>query len=368
MLGSTLFLSIVLRFVFILYADRFVKKGRLNLKLLQQLYWPTWVVFVINGLVPFVPVLSGTFPWNTYRDQLCLGDLPDGENKTLSKIPHYLVFGFKMVLLTIYAVKIIHRVTRYVDGQCPGQKMSSIGKYQRNVMGLRETFFMFLILHCLGFIILGFRLIAKKMDKSNAFLVNLLCESLMFLFYIAVFIFASRKDVPTRKEASQNVIFNKSKVKVLQPRRDSDFYFSSQCPNQAELYLPKTLASQPKESAGLKKSLQLNITPPLRDSSRKWIDKTLSDNKIHPGGTTIVYHCSSKVGQNFKLPDRTFKTNQTKLKKDSMKGTKYIPHISSSKSSSVDFELQEFPDAIINFPSSPFHVFSVDNSDQMEPE
>lgn len=242
MMGSTLFLSIVLRVVFILYADRFVKKGRVNLKLLQQLYWPTWVVFVINGLVPFVPVLSGTFPWNTYRDQLCLAALTDDENKTLSKIPQYLVFGLKMVLLIIYAVKISHRVTKYVDGQCPGQKMSSIRKYHRNVMGLWETFFMFLILNCLGFMILGFRLIAKNLDKSNAFLVNLLCESLMFLFYIAVFIFASRKDVPTRKEVSQHVTFNNSKVKVLQPRRDNDFYFISQCPNQ---------------SAGLKQSLQL---------------------------------------------------------------------------------------------------------------
>ena len=75
-----------------------------------------------------------------------------------------------------------------------------------------------------------------------------------------------------------------------------------------------------------------------------------------------MYHCYSKVGQNFELPEGTFKTNQTKIKTDSMKGSKYFPHISAGKSSSIGFELQEAPDAIISFSSSPIHVRSINNS------
>ena len=302
MLGSTLFLSIVLRFVLVLFAQRFVRKGRLNLHLVQQLYWLAWVGFVVNGLVPFVPVLSGSFPWNTYRDQLCLDALADGENKKLLKFPQHLFFGFKMAFLVFYGVKIFHRIKTYVDGQCPRQKLSSIGKYRRNVIGLWETLFIILTMHFLGFVIVFFRW--KHLDKSNAFLVNLVCESLTYLFYIGVFLFASRKDVPTREEAAQHVIFNNSKVKVLEPRRQSNSYF----PNQAGPNIPKAQALQPKESAGLK---------------------------------------LLKAEKNMRLPVGIFMN-------------------SCGKYSSIEFDLQENPDAIIPFPPSPIQVHTIHNSDQIE--
>ena len=356
MLGSTLFLSILLRFLLVLFAQRFVRKGRLNLNRLQQLYWFAWMVFVVNGLVPFVPVLSGADPWNTYRDQLCLDAMPDGENRKLSKFLQHALFGFKMIVLAFYVVKISHRVKTYVDGQCPRQKLSSIGKYRRNVIGLWETLFIILILHCLGFGILFFR--GKYLDKSNAFLVNLVCESLMYLFYIGLFLFASRKDVPTRKEAARHVTFNNSKVKVLQPRRQSDFYF----PNQAGPKFQKVPTLQPKEFTSMKilskNSSQFNIRSPVRDAKRDWSEKAVSDN---PRMTTTMYY--SKAEMNMGVPDSIF---QTKNKAGPKKGFKNFPQNSCRKYSSIEFELEANPDAIISFPPSPIHVRTLHNSDQVE--
>ena len=230
MLGSTLFLGIVFRFTLVLSAERFVKKGNLNH--LQQLFWLAWVIFLVNGLVPFIPFLSGTFPWSTRRGQLCLGDLAFGENKNITKISQHCFFCFKMVILAFYGVRYFHKVKKYLHGQCPRQKMSSIGKYQRNIIGLSTTCLIFVLLHCFALAILFFRLFAKNMDVSIAFCVNLICESFLYLVYLAIFIFVRRGDLPTRKEA-RCVEFNIAK-KALEPRRPGDFHFPIQCPNQVQ--------------------------------------------------------------------------------------------------------------------------------------
>ena len=235
MLGSTLFLGIVFRFILVLSAERFVKKGRFNLNHLQQLFWLAWVIFLVNGLVPFIPFLSGTFPWSTRRGQLCLGDLAFGENKNITKISQHLFFYFKMILMAFYGVRYLHKVKKYLRSQCPRQKMSSIGKYQRNIIGLSTTCLIFVLLHCFALAILFFRLFAKNMDVSIAFCVNLICESFLYLVYLAIFIFVRRGDLPTRKEAARCVEFNiAKKVKALEPRRPGDFHFPSQCPNQVQ--------------------------------------------------------------------------------------------------------------------------------------
>ena len=367
MLGSMLFLRTVFRFFLVLYAERFVKKGNLCLNLLQQLYWLAWVVFVVNGLVPFVPLLSGTYPWNTYRGQLCLGALADGENDKSTEFTQHLFFAFKMLTLAFYGVKYFQRVNKYVHGHCPGRKMSSIGKYPRNIIGLQETLFIILILHCFAFAILIFRLTAKNLDKSNAFLVNLICESCLHSIYFSVFIFARSKDMPTRKQAARCVKFNTSKVKTLQPRRPHDMYFpSKQCPIQVDLDISKTCMFELKEPAGLKLSNQNSS-----QSNSKLCLKDTNENsgisKIHPRVTT-VYHSSSKAKQNTRLREDGFKSVQPKRRTDSM-NLLQMPPIASENHLPIDLKLQKDPEAIINFPSESFriHVHSIEDSDQIEP-
>ena len=368
MLGSTLFLSIVFRFFLVLNAERFVKKGNLCLNLLQQLYWLAWVVFVVNGLVPFVPLLSGTYPVDTYRGQLCLGALTDGENDKSSGFSQHIFFAFKMFTLAFYGVRYFKRVNKYVHGHCPGQKLSSIGKYPRNIIGLQETLFITFILLCLAFAILIFRLTAKNLDKSNAFLVNLICESCLHLLYFSVFIFARSKDMPTRKQAARCVEFNTSKVKTLQPRRPRDLYFpSQQCPIQVDLDISKTCLFEPKEPADLKlsnqNSSQSNSKLCLKDTNVK--NKVIS--KIHPRVTTL-YHSSLKAKQNTRLREDGFKSVQPKVQPDSSNLLK-MPPIASENHSPIDLKLQKDPEAIINFPSESLriHVQSIEDSDQIEP-
>ena len=87
----------------------------------------------------------------------------------------------------------------------------------------------------IGLAILFFRLVAKNLDTSVAFFVNLICESFVYLLSLAIFIFVRRTDLPTRKEAARCVEFNiAKKVKALEPRRPGDFHFPSQCPNQVQ--------------------------------------------------------------------------------------------------------------------------------------
>ena len=56
-----------------LYADGFVKKGQLDLKLFRQLYWLAWSTFVVIELIVFsgTPIFRGNIYQSNSRGRIC---------------------------------------------------------------------------------------------------------------------------------------------------------------------------------------------------------------------------------------------------------------------------------------------------------
>ena len=98
----TFFLSVAFRFFLVLYAEGFIKKGTLDVKLLKQIYWLVWVVLVTIGLIPFAiaPIVVGNFPRDKYRSQLCLAVPVAEDEKESSNL--FLQPQFAMALMAFY--------------------------------------------------------------------------------------------------------------------------------------------------------------------------------------------------------------------------------------------------------------------------
>ena len=358
------FLSVAFRFFLVLYAEGFVKKGTLEVKLLKQIYWLVWVVLVTIGLIPFAiaPTVVGDFPRDKYRSRLCLGVPTSEEENGSSHL--FLQPQCAMALMAFYMVRFVRRVKKYVHGQCPRGRMSSIGKYQRNVIDLNTTYTIALILHCFTFVIKFFRQPTQNLDKSNAFLINFIVfDSFIYILSCCVFLHARSQEIPDRKDVASVAQFYASKAQVLQPRRPA--HFQSQSSNQTNvpmtyLVTPVNL-KYPKERANrvgsnISKSAALIQPDTLTASSNKikpkpkscdnfGIRRKIVDNKIHP----IVTIYNSKAKQKIRARDESFKTDQAKEKKVSKKLEK--PPIVSDDHSIIDFLLADNPNAIIDYPS-----------------
>ena len=367
----TFFLNILFRFFLVLYAEGFLKQGSLNLKLFKQLHWLLWVALVTFGLIPFAitPIMLGNFPTqDSYRKQLCLGVLVHEKNEKDAN-----PFGTKitMVIMVFYILRFVHKVKSFVHGQCPGGKMCSIGKFQRNVISLRVTSFIALILHCFFFVLPFIRELTQNMDKSKAFFVNFVVfDGFIYLLAVCVFIFARNHDMPTRKDAAKNVNFYVSKVEVLQPRRPEYCNVPSQMskrPDKSEIqeettilveaHFSKRAVTQPDQSTFSRDSLK------PKTCDRFWIRRVVSNNKIHP--IVTIYNSSAKVEPKFQ--EYAIETNQAKRKGYLRKESEMAQDISDIQPY-IDSALTENPNAIISFPSEVpgIHVPSDDNSEKMK--
>ena len=357
----TFFLNVVFRCFLVFYAEGFLQKGTLNLKLFKQLYWLLWVALVTLGLIPFAitPIMLGKFPTqDSYRKQLCLGALVfEKEEKDANP------FGTRilMVLMIFYILRFVCKAKSFVHGQCSGGKMCSIGKFQRNVIGLRITCFVALILPCLIFVLTFIRELTQNMDKTKAFFVNfVLFDGLIYLLAFGIFLFARSHDIPTRKDAAKHVDFYVSKVQVLKPRKPDNFSVPSQCYlNQVDQISPNTTIPKPADMKPDRSRFSGKNpvwTGGLRPKScdRFWIRRVVSDNKIHP--IVTIYDSSVKVEPQFRATNDTLDGNQPMRKEFSRKELEM-----SDNHPSI-----ENPNAIISFPSEvvQVHVPNVGNSEK----
>ena len=330
----TFFLNVVFRFFLVLYAQGFVKKGTLEVKLLKRIYWLQWFVLVIIGQIPFAiePIVTGDFPRGNigqYRAELCLGFVTsDNENINESL---FLQPQFEMLIMAFYMVRFFHRVKKYISGQCPGGKISSIGKYQRNVIELNTTYIIALILHCFTFLIKFLRQLTQNLDQSNAFLVNFIfLDSFIYLLSCCIFLYVRRQDIPDRKDATDNVEFYVTKVQVLQPRRPDDFFSFS---NQAKPVTSERSLNMKKERVESNSSKMIFIQQlKPKNCDGFWIRRKLE----HPRVT--IYNS---------------KANQAKRKDAFSKVPRAfeMPPIVSDHLSSFDFALEKNPKEVIDHPS-----------------
>ena len=219
-------LNILFRFFLVLHADGFVKRGQLNLKLFRQLYWLAWTTFVTIEVIVFAgaPIFKGDIFHSNSRGRICTmlsnhGEVFLGDEEDIVKTS-YTKFG--LIVQLVYTIRFVKRVRRYVKGHCPRNKMSSIGKYRRNVVNMHWEFGCSVLGSCFPSIDYALRKISMTYIPQFAFLVNfVLIDSMVYLFYIFLFFALRRNDIPTKRELPAKCTFYISHPKHLEPRRST---------------------------------------------------------------------------------------------------------------------------------------------------
>ena len=215
-------LNILFRFFLVIYADGFVKMGHLDLKLFRQLYWLAWFSFTSIEFTIFAvaPIIKGEFLLATSRGRICiLVTNVDGSEDEEEEMQMF-IMKFVLVLQLVYALRFVKRIRKYVLGQCPGKKLSSIGKYRRNVVNLGCEFWCSVLGSCFPGIDYAVRKISMNQNPEFAFLINfVLVDSAFYLFFVALFFAQSRDNIPSRRLISDKYFFYVSLPKHLEPRR-----------------------------------------------------------------------------------------------------------------------------------------------------
>ena len=218
----TFSLNIGCRFFLVIFADGFVKNGHLDLKLFRQLYWLAWFSFTSIEFTIFAvaPIIKGEFLLATSRGRICiLVTNVDGSEDEEEEVQMF-IMKFVLVLQLVYAIRFVKRIRKYVLGQCPGRKLSSIGKYRRNVVNLGCEFWCSVLGSCFPGIDYAVRKISMNQNPEFAFLINfVLVDSAFYLFFVALFFAQSRDNIPSRKLISDKYFFYISLPKHLEPRR-----------------------------------------------------------------------------------------------------------------------------------------------------
>ena len=177
-------------------------------------------VFISIALIssPIEPMIKGGFPQNTFSGQVCLLKIEDEQLEENFK-KGFLV-RFSQVVQIIYTLRFLRQVNKFVGGQCPAGKMCSIGKYRRNVFGLKETFWAALLGSFFPILDYFVRFLSRTLSKRRAFYVNfIVLDSLVHLFYVSILLFSQKQDIPSIEETPRRVVFYVSKPARLEPRR-----------------------------------------------------------------------------------------------------------------------------------------------------
>ena len=240
----------------VVHAEGFVKKNGLDLKLFKQLYWLVWhydlpdlvfrlawLVFVTIALTPspITPIIKGGFPQNTYRGQVCLlQEKIEGNQENFKK---GFLERFPQIVEIIYTLRFVHKVNKFVDGHCPGRKMSSIGKYRRNILGLQSTFWAALCGASFPILDYFVRFLSQSFSKWEAFYVNfIILDGIVYLFYVSILVVAWLQDIPSLKETPRRIVFYVSKPQKIEPRRLSDAVSINPKADQTNLRQSETLS------------------------------------------------------------------------------------------------------------------------------
>ena len=136
---NTMFFNFLFRVILVRFADRgLVVDGRPNLALFYQLYWtislPFLFIFVIN--YPIKPIVNGTFTEST-QARICLRRAIDTEEESV-------VRGRILSLIFPCLCEILNRyfsskVSTFLRGLCPNNRMGCIGKFRRNLIDLVDN-------------------------------------------------------------------------------------------------------------------------------------------------------------------------------------------------------------------------------------
>lgn len=170
---------------------------------------------------PITPIIKGTYPQGTPLGKICLQNIfADDEHHSR---------GFRLVSIVIpmtnqflYALFFYLRIRTYVKRY--GQKLCAIGNYKRNCKTLKTS----MCCACLGcfFPIFNytFRYVISSDTFAQFFAHFLFVDVCIDLFYIGLFLFAAKDDVPSMEETPRRTLFYVSKPKHLEPRRPESVF------------------------------------------------------------------------------------------------------------------------------------------------
>ena len=224
MTNITFNLNILFRFFLVIYADGFVKRGQLDLKLFRQLYWLAWITFISIEFTMFAvrPIIRGDFHYATSRGRICImvtniGGIEDKEEDSLQTF----ITKIGLVVQLVYTLRFVKRIRKYVLGQCPRNNLSSIGRYRRNVVDLRLELRCSVLGSCFPGLDYAVRMISMNQTPAFAFFVNFfLLDGLLYLFFASLFFALSRHDIPSKRVIPEKYFFFISHPpQRLEPRR-----------------------------------------------------------------------------------------------------------------------------------------------------
>ena len=242
----------------------------------QQISRLAWLVFVAIALTPapITPIIKGGFPQNTFRGQVCLIQEKIEKNQWEEDFKKGFLERFPQVVEIIYTWRFVRQVNRFVDGQCPGGKMCSIGKYRRNILGLQMTYWAALCGASFPLLDYFVRFLSRTLGKWQAFYVNfIILDSIVYFFYVSIFVVAQMQYIPSIEETPRRTVFYVSKPQKLEPRRwynvnvdasnpiadqNKQIHCSSSSCNQASQAMPAPKVIE---------IMQVKEKPPLQQSS-----------------------------------------------------------------------------------------------------
>ena len=146
--ANNLVFSFPFRCLVVLHAEKgLVGKGKLNLRLLNQLYWTIVIASnVVCAFILFYANLTVNWPAKfTSASQMAICLMVEGKDANQQ------IFGGRHISLAFTAIFIVSllqfkfRVWRFLKGLCPQGRRNCIGIYRRNVVSLNGT----LVLGCL---------------------------------------------------------------------------------------------------------------------------------------------------------------------------------------------------------------------------
>ena len=210
--ASVAFFSFLFRTLVVLHAEKgLIVKGRPHLKLLNQLFWlimgsyTAFVLFIVFNFYRTI-ILTETFV-SSSNMAICL--MVDGkEDRDLEA--RFRIIGPAFRFGQFFVMSYLYRMlNKFLEGLCPEKKMSCIGKYKRNVISLKETFWLSQIIMTSGIsddiLQVVFTYLEVYFSKESIFVIwnitNFISKEGLFLIF-PIIISTPNKDVKNYKATS----------------------------------------------------------------------------------------------------------------------------------------------------------------------
>ena len=237
----------------------FVKDGKTNLKLFNQLFWLSVVIGLLTNHVvfPYTAIVLGDFPHRSLDGMACLQSNIKNGSLDFKEAQKEFLFPTAFNILATCALGYSSlRIKRFMLGFCPRNKRGCIGVYKRNVLTWKSTVLWFLFWVAVTFIDVAYKMLflnVPNMYTKTLFVVWNISETTMvegFHLVLPFFI-----DVPGEDGGTKvNKMFYVTKYSV-EPRRPLSKSSPSQLTSMGMLQQVKNNSnSQTDSSDNLKKS------------------------------------------------------------------------------------------------------------------